>query len=125
MSVRSALALWVGAWIANALLAALSMALLRAGMAGDAWRPVVALLPALPVAFALVVFVARIPRMDELRQRITVGSFAMASAVVGILVYGWSLLQWAGAPAIPAIWVLPAQLLLWGALMLALRWRYP
>lgn len=119
------LALWILVWVTNVLLAALSVSLLRAGEVPPGWQPVVALLPALPLPPGLLLFGVLVSRMDGLRQRLTVGTFALASALVGIVVYGWSLLVWVGAPPVPSVWVLPAQLLLWGVLMLAARIRYP
>ena len=117
--------LWIAVWMANALLAILSVELLRGGRVAAPWRPVVALLPAMPLVPGLALFIALAARMDELRRRLTVTAFAVSAAIVGIAVYGWSLLVWVGAPAVPTVWVLPAELLLWGALMLALRVRYP
>lgn len=119
------LLLWILVWVANVLLAALSVSLLRGGRVAPGWQPAVALLPALPLPPGLLLFAVLVSRMDELRQRLTVGAFALASALVGIVVYGWSLLVWVGAPPLASVWVLPAQLLLWGALMLAVRIRYP
>ena len=123
--LRWGLLLWVGVWVSNVLLVALSVGLLRAGWVAPAWQPVVALLPAVPLPPGLVLFMVLVSRMDEFRQRLTVGSFALAASVVGIVVYGWSLLGWVGAPRVPTVWVLPAELLIWGALMLALRVPYP
>ena len=123
--LRWGLLLWIGVWVSNVLLVALSVGLLRAGKVAPGWQPVVALLPAVPLPPGLLLFMVLVSRMDEFRQRLTVGSFACAAAVVGIIVYGWSLLTWVGAPKVPAVWVLPAELLVWGALMLALRIRHP
>lgn len=117
--------MWIGVWVSNVLLVALSVGLLRAGEVAPGWQPVVALLPAVPLLPGLGLFIVLVSRMDEFRQRLTVGSFALAASVVGIVVYGWSLLGWIGAPRVPTVWVLPAELLLWGALMLLLRVRYP
>lgn len=123
--VRWSLVLWIGVWVSNVLLVVLSIVLLRADEVAPAWQPVVALLPALPLLPGLVLFIVLVRRMDEFRQRLMVGSFALSAAVVGIIVYGWSLLSWVGAPRVPTVWVLPAELLLWAALMLLLRIRYP
>ena len=122
---RWGLPLWIGVWVSNVLLVALSVSLLRTGRVPPAWQPVVALLPAVPLPLGLMLFMVLVSRMDEFRQRLTVGSFALAASVIGIVVYGWSLLSRVGAPAVPTVWVLPAELLLWGALMMALRVRYP
>ena len=122
---RGGLVIWVSVWIANVLLALVSVRLLRAGVESSILRRIVALLPAVPLAFGQALFPVLVSRMDELRQRLTVGAFALSSAVVGVAVYGWSLLERTGAPSIPTVWIFPAQLLLWSALMLAARIRYP
>ena len=119
------LLLWIAVWIANILLAALSQHVLRHRLAGPGLCVLVALLPAMPIVLGLVLFVFLLRRMDEFRRLLTLAAFALASAIVGIVVYGWSLLAFVGAPAPQPVWILPAQLALWSALMLAARLRFP
>ena len=122
--MRTARLLWIAVWITNVLLAVVSQYVLRHRLAPDL-RALMVLLPALPLPPGLVLFVCILRRADEFRRLLTLSAFALASAIVGIAVYGWSLLAFVGFAAVPTVWVLPAQLLLWGALMIAARLRFP
>ncbi|MBC8162119.1 MAG: hypothetical protein H7Z42_12980 [Roseiflexaceae bacterium] len=77
-------------------------------------RFVLALLPVLPGLLGVWAFMRFLARMDELQQRIQLSALAFSFAVSGLLTFAYGFLEIAGAPRIPAIWVFPIMIMLWG-----------
>jgi hypothetical protein len=82
---------------------------------GDSpWRYVLAVLPAVPVAFGVAAFIRFLARLDELQQRIQLSGLAFATATIGLLSFTYGLLENAGLPPLSWIWIFPAIVMLWG-----------
>ncbi len=50
----------------------------------------------MPIVLGLVLFVFILRQMDEFRRLLSLSAFALSSAIVGIVVHGWSLLAFVG-----------------------------
>lgn len=84
-------------------------------MMGDSpWRYLLALLPVLPAAYVLRAYIRFLGRLDELQQRIQLSAIAFAAGTTGMLTFAYGFLELAGFPHIPAIWVFPVLIWLWG-----------
>lgn len=78
------------------------------------WRYAIALLPMIPLSFALLAFLRFFRQMDELQRKIQFEAVAFGFlATLGvILTYGF--LQGAGLPHVRMIFVPPLMIVLWG-----------
>lgn len=72
------------------------------------------ILPMVPTAYAGVVVFKGVLAMDELMRRIHVEAIVFSAFVTGFITFSWSLMSNAGLPELPAIWVLPMLIALWG-----------
>lgn len=89
-----------------------------------AWRFPVALLPVIPLAFALVAFLRFFRRMDELQRKIHFEALAFAFLVTIFLTIGYGFVENVGAPHLPTILVGPLMIALWGVGAGLASWRY-
>ena len=89
-----------------------------------AWRYPVALLPMIPLGFALVVWVRFFRRMDELQQRLEVEALAFAFGGTALITFAYGFLQDAGFPDLNWFYVWPLMGMLWivGGLIAKRRW---
>ena len=78
------------------------------------WRPLVAIVPLIPVLFALRAFLRYLNRLDELQQRIQLNAIAFAAGATTILTLTYGFLENAGFPRISWVWVFPILVGLWG-----------
>lgn len=72
------------------------------------------LVPVAPILFAFRAFIENVRHMDELQQRIQMEAFAFSLGLTGILTFTYGLLERAGWPDIPMVWVFPLIIFLWG-----------
>lgn len=91
---------------------------------GAPWRYPAALLPMIPLAFALLAFIRFLNGLDELQRRIqltaigfTFGALVMVSLTVGFL-------ENAGLPRPSWIWIAPAAIAIWGLSLAVATNRY-
>jgi CHASE2 domain-containing sensor protein len=92
---------------------------------GDAaWRPLIALLPTIPTALALVAFVRYLQRTDELQRAIHLQAASFAFAGAGLLTFAYGWLENAGLPRLSMVLVLPLMIALWGIGMAVAERRY-
>ena len=82
--------------------------------AGSPVRVLWAILPIIPISFALVAFLRYLKGIDELQQRIQLQAIGFAAAATSMLTFAYGLLENAGLPALPVIYVFPAMVALWG-----------
>ena len=89
-----------------------------------AWRYPVALLPMIPLGFALVVWVRFFRRMDELQQRLEVEALAFAFGGTALITFAYGFLQDAGFPDLNWFYVWPLMGGLWivGGFIARRRW---
>ncbi|HET8629938.1 MAG TPA: hypothetical protein VFL91_21165 [Thermomicrobiales bacterium] len=95
-----------------------------AGHPNAAWRFPVALLPVIPLCFALVAFLRFFRRMDELQRKIHFEALAFAFPVTIFLTVGYGFLESVGAPHLPTVLVGPLMIALWGVGAGLASWRY-
>jgi len=78
------------------------------------WRYVVMLLPILPAMWSLVGVMKFLRAMDEMQRRVHMEGVAFAFLVTVVLAFSYGLLERAGMPNIPTIWVASLMIFLWG-----------
>jgi hypothetical protein len=89
------------------------------------WRYVVAVLPVLPAALTLTIFVRALSRLDELQKRIQMQAFGFSLGATALLTFGYGFLEGVGMPHLSWTFVLPLMAILWGAgtAIFTLRYR--
>lgn len=87
-------------------------------------RYLVAVLPLLPLFFALAAFLQYLRRMDEMQRRIQFEAFGLSLALTGMLTFASGLLQRAGIPPLDITWVFPMLIFFWGVGVCLANWRY-
>lgn len=74
---------------------------------------VITLTPLIPMMFIVIAFFRLIKNSDELVQRVHLQAFAISSITIGLVAFGYGLLESIGVSDFPSIWTLPAMLILW------------
>ena len=74
----------------------------------------VAILPVIPMVFALLAFLRWLNSLDELQQRIQLNAIAFAAGATGMLTFAWGFLESAGAPCLSWTFIFPLMILFWG-----------
>ncbi|MDJ0754836.1 MAG: hypothetical protein QNJ45_15025 [Ardenticatenaceae bacterium] len=90
----------------------------------ELWRIPVALLPVIPLFFALRAVMRFITKMDELQQRIQFQSITFAAITTGFITFSWGMLENANIPPLPLVWVFPIMIGLWGVSQAYFSRRY-
>lgn len=75
---------------------------------------VLAVLPVVPLLFALRAFLRFLARMDELQQRIQLQAIGFAAGATGLVTITVGFLENAGLPQPSWIWVFPMLIAFWG-----------
>ncbi|HVA34250.1 MAG TPA: hypothetical protein VNG31_08890 [Candidatus Baltobacteraceae bacterium] len=88
------------------------------------WRYVVALVPLLPLAWALGALVLYIKEADELERRQILESLGIAVAVTAFFSVACGFLQGVGVPRLSAWWTWFVLMLSWAAARVACRAYY-
>jgi hypothetical protein len=88
------------------------------------WRYAVALLPVVPLCFALVAMLRFFSRVDELARKIHFDGFAIAAGVTGIATFAYGMLENVGLPPINMTFILPFIIAVWGLTTAVSAWRY-
>lgn len=88
------------------------------------WRYYVAVLPVLPAALVIWLFLRALARLDELQKRIQMHSFGFALGSTALLTFGYGFLEAAGLPHLNWTFVLPLMAVLWAAGTAIFSWRY-
>ena len=105
-----------------------SMLLLKRTDLAPWLRAVVALAPAVPIAFVLNTIIGYIRAVDEMQQRIEIESVSFATALLCLLYMGGGFLQLAKVIDIPAgvamIWVFPLVCLFYGVAKVVVARRF-
>jgi hypothetical protein len=91
---------------------------------GAPWRYYVAVLPAVPAAIGLVVFVRALMRLDEVQTRIQLYALGLAVGAVALVTFGYAFFEGAGLPHMPPAYVLPLMGIFWGVGTAYFSWRY-
>ena len=78
------------------------------------WRFAFALLPVIPLLFALWALIRAINGMDEMQKNIQLQAFTFACAGTAFITFTYGLLQFAGLPPVNFVFIMPLLILLWG-----------
>ncbi len=93
-------------------------------MGESSWRWLVAVVPVVPIAFALVAFLRFLNNMDELQQRIQLNAIGFAAGATGMVTLTLGFLEQAGLPCLSWVWIFPMLILFWGAATFVVSRRY-
>jgi len=86
---------------------------------------IVALLPVLPVLLALRAIITFSRSWDELQRRIASEAMLVSGLVVGMGSFAWGFIETLpGLPHLPAIWILPSILAIYGLARTVIARRY-
>jgi hypothetical protein len=96
----------------------------QAAIMETGWRYLLALVPVIPVAFAVYFLTRAVGELDELQRRIQLEAFAVSLCGTGLLTFTYGYLELAGLPHINPIFILPLMTLLWGVGMAIASRRY-
>lgn len=77
------------------------------------WHIVLALIPMIPLAFAVRAFLRFFQRLDELQKRIQLEALALSFGITWLVTMSYGLLEYAGFPALGWMWVPPIMMVLW------------
>jgi hypothetical protein len=93
---------------------------------GAAWRYFIAVLPVIPAALVVWLFVRAISRLDEVQKRIHMQAFGFALGGTALVTFGYGFLEGAGLPHLTWTLITPLMALLWGLGLgiLAFRQRF-
>ena len=78
------------------------------------WRYLIALLPIIPIAFALYYQLMALRQMDELHRRIFSESFIISALLTGFLTFSYAFFEQAGFPKFSTFLFFPAMIIVWG-----------
>jgi hypothetical protein len=89
------------------------------------WRYLLAVVPVLPAALVVFLFVRRLAQTDELQKRIQTEAFGFALAGTALLTFTYGFLEGAGLPHLNWTFILPLIAVLWaiGAAIFTFRYR--
>lgn len=88
------------------------------------WRFVLAMLPVVPLAFALLAMLRFFGRVDELARKIHLDAVAGAAGVTAIATFAYGMLENVGAPSLNMVYVFPFTIAVWGIGTAIASWRY-
>ncbi len=92
----------------------IAISLINLSPASAWWRIPLAIVPIIPILFAMRVFIRFLTHMDELQRRIQLEALAFGFAGSGILTFTYGFLENVGFPHIPWLFVFPLMILFWG-----------
>ena len=101
-----------------------SVTVLR-GNPDASWRYVVAVIPVLPAAVVVYLFIRRLARLDELQRRIQIEAFGFSLGATALLTFAYGFLEGVGLPHLNWTYILPLMAALWavGTAIISFRYR--
>lgn len=91
----------------------LAVTFLRAFPASP-WKIPVMLLPVIPSAWGVFVALQYVRAMDELQRKVHLEGVAFAFTTTVLVTVTWGMMERAGLPHLPSIWVATLMIALWG-----------
>lgn len=88
------------------------------------WRYIVAVVPVVPAALVLFLFVRRLAQLDELQKRIQTEAFGFSLAATALITFAYGFLEGAGMPDLNWTYVLPLMAVLWAVGTAFFTFRY-
>ena len=105
---------FIPAMIAYSIVLVAAMWMLDRLADGSLWRIPVAVLPMIPIGFALRAYLIFLNGADELQRRIQLNGFAFAAGATGMVTLTYGFLENAGFPMISWVWIFPMIIAFWG-----------
>ncbi len=105
---------FIPAMIAYSIVLVAAMWLLDRLGDGSLWRIPVAVLPMIPIGFALRAYLIFLNGADELQRRIQLNGVAFAAGATGMVTLTYGFLENAGFPTLSWIWIFPMIIAFWG-----------
>ncbi len=115
---------FVPAMIAYSIVLVAAMWMLDRLADGSLWRIPVAVLPMIPVGFALRAYLIFLNGADELQRRIQLNGVAFAAGATGMVTLTYGFLENAGFPMLSWVWIFPMIIAFWGIGSLVAERRY-
>jgi len=112
-NARAYVASFGAAMAVYAVAVVVSILLLKSSL-GTPWRYPAALLPMIPLAFALVAFIRFLNGLDELQRRIQLTAIGFTFGAMVMIGLAVGLLENAGLPRPSWIWIAPTAIAIWG-----------
>jgi hypothetical protein len=91
---------------------------------GAQWRYYMVVLPAIPAAAGLMVFVRALMRLDEKHVRIQLEAFGFALGGTGLITFGYAFLEGTGLPQLAPVYILPLLAILWSVGIVVFTWLH-
>lgn len=88
------------------------------------WRYYVAVLPVVPAALTLWIFVRSLARMDELQKRVQMLSFGFSLGATALITFTYGFLEGVGLPLLNWTYILPLMAILWAVGTAYFTFRY-
>lgn len=105
---------FIPAMIAYSIVLVAAITLLGRLSDASLWRIPVAVLPMIPIGFALRAYLIFLNGADELQRRIQLNGFAFAAGATGMVTLTYGFLENAGFPMISWVWIFPMIIAFWG-----------
>lgn len=87
-------------------------------------KATLALVPVVPIVVAVSEMLLFVASLDELERRVQFEAVSAASILTCLLTFAWGLLEVAGLPRMPVVFVLPLFCLIYGAAVWAATRKY-
>jgi hypothetical protein len=100
-----------------------SITVLKANPDAD-WRYYVAVLPVVPAAMVIWLFLRALSRLDDLHRRIHLQAFGFSLGGTALLTFGYGFLEGVGLPLLSWTYVLPLIAVMWALGVAFFKWRY-
>ena len=116
---------YLTAMITYAVMLIVSALLIKHVSSAPGWSILLALVPLIPLLFALRAFLRFFQRIDELQKRIQLEALALSFGITCVVTWSYGLLEYAGFPSLSWIWVPAIMLILWdiGVYVASRRYR--
>jgi hypothetical protein len=88
------------------------------------WRYYVVVLPVIPAALVVWMFLRALARLDEMQKRIHLQAFGFSLGGTALVTFGYGFLEGAGLPHLNWTYVLPLMAVLWGVGAAIFSYRY-
>jgi hypothetical protein len=88
------------------------------------WRYAVAIVPVIPLIFALIAMLRFFSRIDELARKIHLDSCAAAAGITAIAAFAYGMLENVGLPCLNMVLVTPFTIAAWGITTFIATRRY-
>ncbi len=117
---------FIGAMVVYVVLLPISLLLIGSGrIESTVVKQLIALIPVIPFLFAMTAVINNVRQLDELQQQIHLESILITTLLTGGLSFSYGLLEASElVPHLPAIWIAPFMIAVWGIVNAVITRRY-